>query len=663
MKKNEQDILNIIAEKTRDIEVPEGLSPEKMEEKLKIKELEIQRKKKRRIRHIGGLAAACVVLVAGVFTYQYISRGIHDVAEESAAVEPSQSDTIPTAESYDEIYSYIEKMYDDMGFSDEGFSVYDMFGFGGATTEESAVESTSAASEMSMDTRSMAAGGDYSTTNVRQDGVDEADVAKTDGEYLYVLEDDGQTVSIVDTKDELKKVKSIELGDEYYIHEFYMLPEEKKVILVCSYYGNEAESDQEGVTYRGIYGNKTCVLTYDVKDVKKPEKTGEVWQSGSYDSSRMADGYVYLFSNYSGAGSLAKDKPETYIPIIDDEMMVVDDIYLPSLKKGYVYEVITSIDVNDPDKAKDSKAIFTEGGEVYVSNENIYYYETRWDDSYEAATTTVRKIAYKDGELTAVAQGEFDGYINDSFSIDEYEGYLRVVTTVDNAEVEKSGNESIATATTANSVYVLDEKLNITGKIEGLAEDERVYSARFMGATGYFVTFKETDPLFTVDLSNPKDPQIIGKLKIPGFSDYLHFYGEDKLLGIGMNVDEETLVTEGVKLSMFDISDRADVKEEATYIMENVYSMDVSYDYKAALVDVNKNIIGFTGYPEGRQKYYLFSYDEENGFTCNMEEDINGSASRSARGLYIGDTLYVVQGNVIESYSLVSFTKEDDLIL
>ena len=184
-----------------------------------------------------------------------------------------------------------------------------------------------------------------------------------------------------------------------------------------------------------------------------------------------------------------------------------------------------------------------------------------------------------------------------------------------------------------------------------------------MGATGYFVTFRETDPLFTVDLSNSKAPKIIGKLKIPGFSDYLHFYGEDKILGIGMEVDEETGVSSGAKLTMFDISDRADVKEESTYIMENVYSTDVEYDYKAALIDVEKNLIGFAGYPEGRQCYYIFSYDDEEGFICKMEEDLNGNASRSARGIYIDQTLYVVQGNVIESYSLYDYKKIDDLIL
>ena len=197
----------------------------------------------------------------------------------------------------------------------------------------------------------------------------------------------------------------------------------------------------------------------------------------------------------------------------------------------------------------------------------------------------------------------FRGYLNDSFSIDEYDGYLRMVVTRGKT----------------NAVYVLDQKLKLTGKITNLAKDERVYSARFLGDTGYFVTYKETDPLFSVDLSNPKNPKILGRLKIPGFSNYLHFYGEDKLLGIGMDVDKKGDVTDGVKLSMFDISDKKNVKEEHKYTLKDVYSTDVEWDYKAALIDVEKNIIGFPAGGENRQMYYLFSYTEEKGFQTALD--------------------------------------------
>ena len=149
-----------------------------------------------------------------------------------------------------------------------------------------------------------------------------------------------------------------------------------------------------------------------------------------------------------------------------------------------------------------------------MSGKNIYFYEEEWDYSGSGCVTTIRKVAYKDGQLKAKAQGRFDGYLKDSFCIDEYEGNLRVVTTKNDSR----GADS-------NSVYILDEELEQIGSIEELAKDERVYSARFMGDTGYFVTFRETDPLFSVDLTDPKKPKIVGELKIPGFSEYLHFSG------------------------------------------------------------------------------------------------------------------------------------------
>ena len=478
--------------------------------------------------------------------------------------------------------------------------------------------------------------------------MDEADIAKTDGRYLYVLEDNEHEIAVVDTMGQsIKKVASVEVGDDRYIREFYIIPDMKKMVVICGLQSGGAILDDPFYT-QGAMGDNgvTMAVTYDIQEPEKPKEEGNVTQSGNYSSSRMVNGYLYLFSEVHIWGEVVQNEPRTYVPLINGEPVLERDIYLPPVKQANMYEVITSVDIKKPDQTKDSKAIFSKGGQVYVSNKNIYFYETEWGN-WSGCITTIRKVAYKDGKLEAKAQGSFDGYLNDSFSIDEYEGNLRVVTTDDDT----------------NSVYVLDEELEEIGAIENLAKDERIYSARFMGDTGYFVTFRETDPLFSVDFSDPKKPKIIGELKIPGFSEYLHFYGEDRLLGIGMNVDEETMTTDGAKITMFDISDKTDVKEKNTYVLKNVYSTDVAYDYKAALVDWKKNIIGFSGYTEGGQRYFLFEYDEDKGFICNMEEDINGNGMRIPRGIYIGDTLYVIQGNIIEAYSLKDYQKVDDLIL
>ncbi|MCF2553921.1 beta-propeller domain-containing protein [Faecalicatena contorta] len=619
MEKKEQDIKNIIDDKTKDVSVPETLQPEQIEKMLQRENVKNKQRNKKIYRTVE-ILAACAVFAVGIYAYGNLKKQPEQNGENESA-EISKSHTVASAQSYDEIYSYIEAQQEELEVLEDG-ALYDT----GVMTAESSAESFSSKQSEA------AARGDYLETNVRQEGVDEGDVAKTDGKYLFVLKNDSQKIAIVDTDGNMKEVGEIEVEENHTIYEIYLLPEKQKLVLVGSAYPEELSE----------------VITYDISDISSPQELGRVTQSGYYQSSRLVDGYVYLFSEYYAGNDIEKDEPKTFVPLVNDEVVKETDIYMPLTQEGRQYEVLTSINVNQPEVAADSKAIFTKGGQIYVSNENIYYYETEWQAFGDRSKTTVRKVSYKDGKLKAKAQGTFAGYINDSFSIDEYEGRLRVVTT--------SGD--------TNAVYVLDEDLEIIGEIEGLAKDERVYSARFMGDTAYFVTFRETDPLFTVDLSDPENPTIIGQLKIPGFSEYLHFYGEGKLLGIGMNVDEETQVTDGVKLTIFDISDKTDVKEEATYVLKDVYSTDVFYDYKAVLIDVEKNRIGFAAYPAGNQKYYLFSYDEkEKRFICNMEEEINGNSSSTVRGLYINDTLYVVQGNVIEAYSLRDYKKVDDLIL
>ena len=626
MDRREKEILDKIQKQTENIEIPENLGPDWIHRMLEEK----KPKKRIRVYRMGALAAACVVIVAGIAVWQLAGSR----QEQQTVTTPSDnvindSKTIATAEDYEQVYRYIEAYQEESTMERGGITeeyALDGGNFLTSGSNESAADSKSAVSDYAAST------GDYSQTNVRQEGVDEGDVVKIDGRYLYILEDNEQEIAIVDTASgNMEKVSSISVEEDY-IYEFYLAEEQKKLVAVCSHSGLNMEAVK--------------VITYDIQNPQKPQIQGTVTQSGSYHSSRMSDGYLYLFSDYYLEDQARKEEPETYIPMVNGKLIEEKDIYLPQISQAYMYEVITAVSLEHPSEITDSKALFSKGGDVYVSNENIYFYETEWRYSRNDVTT-IRKVSYKNGMLTAEAQGQFEGYLNDSFSIDEYKGYLRVVTT----EGE------------TNSVYILDQELEVVGSITELAEDERVYSARFLGDTGYFVTFRETDPLFSVDLSDPEHPEIIGSLKIPGFSDYLHFYGEDQLLGIGMNVDEETMTTDGVKLSMFDISDPSDVKKKDTYVLENVYSTDVSYDYKAVLIDYGRNIIGFSGDAQGGEKYYLFAYDEESGFVCNMEEEINGNGLRSVRGVYIDDTLYVVQGNIIESYSLKDYQKTDDLIL
>lgn len=639
MEKREQDLLYKIEVGSENVVVPDSLKPENMKKKLEQCAWEERRRKRRRQWKFAGAAAAGIVLVAGITVYQNRTRmvksdsAVINSADSSDGVVAKSVEKCPVNKGNQENQKYYAKSYKEIRKYIE------------ASEKEETAKGSTKEQLLCAD-----ATGDYSNTNVRQEGVDEADVAKTDGRYLYVLEDDGDYVSIVDTKTNMKKISEIKAPKDETIEEFYLIEKNKKVVMICSNSSDDAYEDVEDVTRSSLISKQTegtQVVTYDVQDKKHPKKVGKVSQSGEYESSRISDGYLYLFSNYWVPENWKKKYPSTYIPYVDGDLMKAKDIYLPEGTKGCMYEIVSSINLKQPDKIADSKAIFSEGGDAYVSNKNIYYYEEEWTGNGKQEKTLLRKLSYKKGKLAVVAQKTFRGYLNDSFSIDEYDGYLRMVVTRGKT----------------NAVYVLDQKLKLTGKITNLAKDERVYSARFLGDTGYFVTYKETDPLFSVDLSNPKNPKILGRLKIPGFSNYLHFYGEDKLLGIGMDVDKKGDVTDGVKLSMFDISDKKNVKEEHKYTLKDVYSTDVEWDYKAALIDVEKNIIGFPAGGENRQMYYLFSYTEEKGFQCNMKEKIYGSDALSTRGIYIKDCLYVIQGNVLKAYSLKTYKKVDDCLL
>lgn len=639
MEKREQDLLYKIEVGSENVVVPDSLKPENMKKKLEQCAWEERRRKRRRQWKFAGAAAAGIVLVAGITVYQNRTRmvksdsAVINSADSSDGVVAKAVEKCPVNKGNQENQKYYAKSYKEIRKYIE------------ASEKEETAKGSTKEQLLCAD-----ATGDYSNTNVRQEGVDEADVAKTDGRYLYVLEDDGDYVSIVDTKTNMKKISEIKAPKDETIEEFYLIEKNKKVVMICSNSSDDDYEDVEDVTRSSLISKQTegtQVVTYDVQDKKHPKKVGKVSQSGEYESSRISDGYLYLFSNYWVPENWKKKYPSTYIPYVDGDLMKAKDIYLPEGTKGCMYEIVSSINLKQPDKIADSKAIFSEGGDAYVSNKNIYYYEEEWTGNGKQEKTLLRKLSYKKGKLAVVAQKTFRGYLNDSFSIDEYDGYLRMVVTRGRT----------------NAVYVLDQKLKLTGKITNLAKDERVYSARFLGDTGYFVTYKETDPLFSVDLSNPKNPKILGRLKIPGFSNYLHFYGEDKLLGIGMDVDKKGDVTDGVKLSMFDISDKKNVKEEHKYTLKDVYSTDVEWDYKAALIDVEKNIIGFPAGGENRQMYYLFNYTEEKGFQCNMKEKIYGSDALSTRGIYIKDRLYVIHGNVLKAYSLKTYKKVDDCLL
>ncbi|MCL2818304.1 MAG: beta-propeller domain-containing protein, partial [Actinomycetia bacterium] len=384
------------------------------------------------------------------------------------------------------------------------------------------------------------------------------------------------------------------------------------------------------------------------------------------------DGVVYLITTHHLENRPVKGDPRTFVPSLfrDTEETAMDsrDIIMPENPASTSYIVVTSISTETGEHL-DGKTLFGYDSIVYMSLDNLFiaqsnYEEYRIDshsDSrydaeyiYEGNTTHLVRFSIDQGALNFRNESVVPGELLNQFSIDQYQDTVRVVTTITGSErtryYDSSGSpiydDTLSRAAQTNALFVLDLDGNVIGKITDLAPNETVKSVRFAGDIGYFVTFRQTDPLFAVDLSNPKAPRVLSALKIPGFSRYLHVYGPGLLFGLGLDVDEYTDRTETIKLSMFDTSDPRDVRELDTFITDIYYS-EALFDHKAILVLPSLDLIGFPA----DNGYMLFGYDEYGFYqrpTARIDEAFN------ARGVLIDDHLYVCSPSGITVLNLES---------
>ncbi len=652
---DEKKMLERIKKSAEPIDVPESLKPEFMEDILKEKE---QKRRKIPLYRAGAAAAAALIALVALWQINHIgmqqedrpqmegsteaagyteAAGLEEYVKETGAPEKTDAaadgaGVIPHVSSEEELYLALadmnQAMSRDMGY---GALTGDMMKEEGAVPMDSAPAEDA---ESSMESTA-ANNGDYSQTNLQEVGVDEGDIVKTDGNYIYALY--GSTVRIIKAEGEnLEKISEISLPEkDEEVHEMYL--DGNVLNLIAT--GNEASMDeQEEDVYFVDRKSYTRVYTYDIHEKETPKLSGYTEQEGYYKTSRKNGDMLYVFTEYT---PIIKDTQEssTIMPRVSGGVMPLEDIYLPEYADQAGYLVIASVDVKQPEKVVDHKAIVSAADRFYVSTENIYGISSHYENGRDY--TQILKFSYRDGKIKPAAAGDIRGYLNDTFSMNEHEGYLRVVATDWNNDEELT------------NLYVLDENLDVYGKIENLAPGESIRSARFLGDIGFFVTFRDMDPLFSVDLSNPGEPKILGELKITGFSAYLHFYGENKLLGIGNEVDPETGEYKGIKVSMFDISDPSDVKEIDKYVLKDNYHCPGIYNYKAIMINPEKNIFGF----ECEENYLVFSYDGEKGFVDEFLYELKDKEEfevygNGTRGLYIGQTFYLSGSNGIEAFDM-----------
>lgn len=515
----------------------------------------------------------------------------------------------------------------------------------------------------------------YSETNVQVEGVDEGDIVKTDGEYIYALCEDKVVIYKAEGADS-SKIGSIESPVESgWIAEMYICDD--ILVLVSNNYGgcmlreDTEQADAEEET------EKVTASIYDVSDPSAPVLKETVGQDGNLMTSRLYNGKLYLISSYIVWDAPDEDDPSTYVPSFykgaSSRLASCDciSIAIAPETQSTAYVVVASYDVKSGSQLA-QRSILGAGSQLYMNESSIYLasgrYEEKWSEERSEDVYTVRDYTSEQftditrinaEDLSVAATGTVKGFLENQFSMDEYEGNLRLVTTYDPEHYtvytdEKRGFENWESPeeeeASSNGLYILDRSLKQLAAVEGLAKGERVYSVRFDGGFVYFCTFRQIDPLFAVNVSDPKNPKILSELKISGFSEYLHQWSDERLFGLGNEADADSGAVECLKLVMFDISDKANVTAKHSLKLSGDSYSEALYNHRALLISPEKNLIGFGA----ENKYLVFSYSDGNGFKQRAEINL-GEYWGSLRGLYIGDCAYIVSDQGMKVLSMQSF--------
>jgi len=571
--------------------------------------------------------------------------------------------------SYDELKSFVDATY-------HGYVIYEYSSFGGVGLTRAPATTLSWTGASAYDSeyvnyiinQTINNSTEYSTTNIQVNGVDEADIVKTDGRFVYVVS-----------------------GTKVFVIAAY--PAENARIL------SEIEENQNP---REIFvnGDKLVVLgwnftkVYDVSNRENPVLKRSVSFDGSYFDSRMIGDFVYLVIN---APIYILDNVISLPTICSNgkvrAIQATEIYYFENFRDSwYEFTTIMAINTQNDDQAVTSETFLIGSAQnIFVSSNNIYITYTNGgymyiEDDSNNEKTVIHKISIADGRIEYKCGSEVPGHVLNQFSMDEYQGYLRIATTTG----EVWGGSA------RNHVYVLNEDLNIVGRLEGIAPGEEIYSARFMGSRAYLVTFKKIDPLFVIDLADPTNPRVLGELEIPGYSDYLYPYDETHIIGIGKDTYDMGSFAwyQGVKIALFDVSDPENPREISSYVIgdrgTNSYALD---DHRAFLFSGSKNLlvipislaeINEEQYPDGVPPYaygehtwdgaYVFNISTEGGLAlkgrithsdgnvqpCGGWYDSPNSVKRS---LYIENVLYTISDGLVKMNNLADLSDEGEISL
>jgi len=546
-------------------------------------------------------------------------------------------------------------------------------------------------------------GQDYSSTNVQVQGVDEGDIVKTDGSYIYHVNRERVVITKVDSPENMKVVSTLTFSDKN-LHPLELYLHDNRMIVVGSSWANlPVQIMDEGVRrefYPAPYSSRSVkVFIYDMSDRSNLKLLREVELEGAYVSSRKVGSALYLIAN--GRLNYRRIKDDKLTPFYRDSKRGDNYIYVgydsiryfPSaIHNNYMF--VAGVDVEGDEPANVSTYLGA-GENIYASTENLYVavsdYSKVHDGSASEEVTQLYKFAMKDAQLNYLCKGEVPGTVLNQFSMDEQGNYFRIATT--RGDMWATGDRI-----SKNALYVLDSMLSVTGRLDDIAPGEKIYSVRFMGDRAYMVTFRTVDPLFVIDLKDPAKPAVLGALKIPGYSDYLHPYDENHIIGFGKDTVEMKgqAYYLGMKVALFDVSDVSNpVQKFSEIIGDRGTESELLSNHKALLFSKEKNLLAFpVTLMEVRDsdekaklnslQYGVFTFqgalvyrlDLENGFqlkgriTHLSDEDYKkagdywyDSDKNVQKIIYIGDNLFTISNRMIKANAINDLKEKGTVLL
>jgi uncharacterized secreted protein with C-terminal beta-propeller domain len=545
-----------------------------------------------------------------------------------------------------------------------------------------------------------AASPEFSTTNVQEAGIDEPDVVKTDGRYVYVVA--GSQLRVIDVAgDAPRLVGTLTLGGGY-AHQLLIRGTRALVLSTVSapVAIDVAPVPQTGTAKTAIAaipGHSTVLLTeVDLTDPAAPQVARTMTLDGDYVDARMVDGTVraVISSTPMTTGEVPlTDAPlRTFVPATTIRSQIshhtfrrgvvpCDDVRRPDDFSGLGLLTVLTVDLNKGLYDVDRDAVLAGAQTVYGSATSLYVASRRYirglDDSADVPGTLRTEIhrfdAATPGQTTYAGSGTVPGFVVNAYALSEQDGALRVASTDEPSWLPEGGQ-----ATPAHSyVTVLSPRpggaLAQVGQVGGLGERQRIYGVRFAGGTGYVVTFRQIDPLYTLDLSEPAAPRVVGELEIPGYSAYLHPLGDGLLLGVGQEADAAGR-TQGTQVSLFDVSDLAHPKRTQHVVYGNG-SSDAEFDPHAflwwaptrtAVLPLQTYEQSATG-PTGTSFVGAIGLRVTAGGIAEIGRVVHGSGDTVApiaRSLVIGDRLYTLsalglQASRLDTLAPVAFVAFD----